>query len=80
MARKTQQRTLRQPEITIIGEGATERFYFTNLRRLKGYRYTCKPRNFTEQSLVEMQKQVDRVQNVGGCYALKLLSSHLIAV
>ena len=61
MARKTQQRSLRQPEITIIGEGATERFYFTNLRRLKGYRYTCKPRNFTEQSLDEIQKQVDRV-------------------
>ena len=61
MARKTQQRSLRQPEITIIGEGATERFYFTNLRRLKGYRYTCKPRNFTEQSLDEILKQVDRV-------------------
>ena len=61
MARKTQQRSLRQPEITIIGEGATERIYFTNLRRLKGYRYTCKPRNFTEQSLDEIQKQVDRV-------------------
>ena len=61
MARKTQQRSLRQPEITIIGEGATERFYFTHLRRLKGYRYTCKPRNFTEQSLDEIQKQVDRV-------------------
>ena len=61
MARKTQQRSLKQPEITIIGEGATERFYFTNLRRLKGYRYTCKPRNFTEQSLDEIQKQVDRV-------------------
>ncbi len=63
MARKTQQRALRQPEITIIGEGATERFYFTNLRRLKGFRYICKPRNFTEQSLVEMQKQVDRAIN-----------------
>ena len=58
MARKTQQRSLRQPEITIIGEGATERFYFTNLRRLKGYRYTCKPRNFTKQSLDEIRKQV----------------------
>ena len=61
MARKTQQRSLKQPEITIIGEGATERFYFTNRRRRKGYRYTCKPRNFTEQSLGEIQKQVDRV-------------------
>ena len=58
MARKTQQRSLRQPEITIIGEGATERFYFTNLRRLKGYRYTCKPRNFTEQSLDEIQRSI----------------------
>ncbi len=58
MARKTQQRSLKQPEITIIGEGATERFYFTNLRRLKGYRYTCKPRIFTEQSLDEIRKQV----------------------
>lgn len=61
MARKIKDRFLKQPNITIIGEGLTERYYFTHLRRLKGYRYTCKPRNFIEQSLDEMQKQIDRV-------------------
>jgi hypothetical protein len=59
MARK--ERTLKAPQITIIGEGVTERCYFTNLKRLQGYRYTCKPRNFARHSLEEMQKQIDQV-------------------
>jgi hypothetical protein len=59
MARK--ERTIKNPQITIIGEGLTERCYFTNLKKLQGYRYTCKPRNFAQQSLEEMQKLVDRV-------------------
>ena len=57
MARK--ERTIKSPQITIIGEGLTERLYFTHLRRLKNYRYTCKPRNFARQSLEEMEKLVD---------------------
>ena len=61
MARKTKERAMQSPGITIIGEGLTERYYFTHLKRLKGYRYTCKPRNFTEQSIEEIQKQVERV-------------------
>mgnify|MGYP000205209928 CR=1 FL=1 len=61
MARKIKERKLKAPTITIIGEGATERFYFTHLKRLKGYNYMCKPRNFTEQSLEEMQRHVERV-------------------
>lgn len=61
MARRIKERSLKSPTITIIGEGLTERMYFTHLKRLKGYRYTCKPRNFSEQSLEEMQKQVNRV-------------------
>lgn len=52
---------LKSPTITIIGEGATERFYFTHLKRLNGYNYICKPRYFTEQSLEEMQRQIERV-------------------
>jgi hypothetical protein len=59
MARK--ERTLRTPQITIIGEGVTERCYFTNLKRLQGYRYTCKPRNFAHHSLEEMQRLIDQV-------------------
>lgn len=61
MARKIKERKLKNPTITIIGEGATERFYFTHLKRLHGYNYMCKPRNFTEQTLDEMQKQIERV-------------------
>lgn len=61
MARRIKQRELKNPTITIIGEGATERYYFTHLKRLRGYNYVCKPRNFTEQTFDEMQKQIDRV-------------------
>lgn len=61
MARRIKERKLKNPTITIIGEGATERYYFTHLKRLRGYNYVCKPRNFTEQTFDEMQKQIDRV-------------------
>jgi hypothetical protein len=59
MARR--EKIIKSPQITIIGEGLTERCYFTNLKKLQNYRYTCKPRNFAQQSLEEMQKLVDRV-------------------
>lgn len=61
MARRIKERKLKNPTITIIGEGATERYYFTHLKRLCGYSYVCKPRNFTEQTFDEMQKQIERV-------------------
>ena len=61
MARKIKDRNIKSPGITIIGEGLTERMYFTHLKRLRGYRYTCKPRNFTEQTIEEIQKQVEKV-------------------
>lgn len=61
MARKIKQRNLKPPTITIIGEGATEKFYFTHLKRLNGYNYICKPRNFTDQSLEEIDRQIERV-------------------
>ena len=61
MARRIKERKLKNPAITIIGEGATERFYFTHLKRLNGYNYVCKPRNFTEQNIDDIQRQVERV-------------------
>ena len=61
MARKIKERKLKNPTITIIGEGATERYYFTHLKRLCGYNYVCKPRNFMEQTFDEMWKQIERV-------------------
>lgn len=59
MARK--ERYIKSPQITIIGEGLTERFYFTHLKKLQGYRYICKPHTFARQSITEMQKMVDGV-------------------
>ena len=61
MARRIKERKLKNPTITIIGEGATERYYFTHLKRLRGYNYVCKLRNFMEQTFDEMQKQIERV-------------------
>ena len=61
MARKIKERKLKNPSITIIGEGLTERCYFKHLKSLKGYRYTCKPRNFSQQSVNDLQKQIDKV-------------------
>ncbi len=61
MARKIKERQLKNPTITIIGEGATERFYFTHLKQLKGYNYVCKPRNFADQNIDDIQRQVERV-------------------
>ncbi len=61
MARRIKERKLKNPAITIIGEGATERFYFTHLKRLNGYNYICKPRNFAEQNIDDIQRQVERV-------------------
>lgn len=60
MARKIKERKLKNQAITIIGEGATERFYFTHLKSLKGYNYVCKPRNFTEQNIDDIQRQVEK--------------------
>lgn len=46
---------MRRPKITVIGEGLTERWYFNHLRSVKGFKYDCKPRFFSEQSYSEME-------------------------
>lgn len=61
MARRIKERKLKSRNITIIGEGLTERGYFKHLKSLKGYRYTCKPRNFSQQSIDDLQKQIGKV-------------------
>ena len=61
MARKIKERAIKSPRITIIGEGMTERCYFTHLRKLNDYRYVCKPMNFVSQTIGEIQKLVEKV-------------------
>ncbi|MCD8385349.1 MAG: RloB family protein [Bacteroidales bacterium] len=67
MARKKDSnRDIRNPEVVIIGEGMTERFYFQHLKRLKGFRYMCKPRYFTQQTITDLDRQIGRVLSDGG--------------
>ena len=66
MARQRKERSLRRERITIIGEGLTERWYFTHLRSIKGFKYDCKPRYFSEQSYAEMGKLIEDVLAQGG--------------
>lgn len=66
MARVKHERELKQSRITVIGEGLTERWYFSHMRNIMGYRYDCKPRFFTHQSFEEMKKLIDLVLRDGG--------------
>lgn len=59
MSRKVSKKEFRTPVLSIIGEGLTERYYFSTLRKLCGYKYNCKPRNFTEQDYKGLQRLVD---------------------
>lgn len=66
MARGRRERELKRSRITVIGEGLTERWYFEHLRSLKGFRYDCKPRFFSQQSYAEMGKLIESVLQSGG--------------
>ena len=66
MARGRKEREIKRSRITVIGEGLTEKWYFEHLRSIKGFRYDCKPRFFTQQSYSEMSKLIDWVLENGG--------------
>ena len=66
MARGRRERELRRSRITVLGEGLTERWYFEHLRHVKGFRYDCKPRFFSQQSYAEMGKLIEQVLQNGG--------------
>ena len=66
MARGRKEREIKRSRITVVGEGLTEKWYFEHLRSIKGFRYDCKPRFFTQQSYSEMSKLIDWVLENGG--------------
>lgn len=66
MPRKITPRELRQPRITVIGEGLTEREYFRQLRSIYNFRYDCKPSYFQKASLDDMADLIDRIIEQGG--------------
>lgn len=47
--------------ITLIGEGITEQFYFKHIKNLLGYRFILKPYFFETTSFKEMDKKINDV-------------------
>jgi len=45
----------------IIGEGITEQYYFTHLKRLKNYKCVIKPRFFGKTDIAQINKQVEKL-------------------
>ena len=54
--RKSRKNTATRQVIHIVGEGLTELFYFSHLKKILGYRYSISPRLFENNG-------VDRIEN-----------------
>lgn len=66
MARKRENRQMREPFPTVIGAGLTEKWYFRHLKDLCGYKMEVKPKYFGSDTAYDMQKMVDNVLAMGG--------------
>lgn len=44
--------------IHIVGEGLTELFYFSHIKKLLGYRYSISPRLFENNSIEKIEKKI----------------------
>lgn len=49
--------------IHIVGEGLTELFYFSHLKKLLGYRYSISPRLFENNSIEKIEKKIRELLN-----------------
>lgn len=47
--------------IYIVGEGITEQYYFTHIKKLFGFHCTIKPRFFGNTSIAEMKKKIEEL-------------------
>ena len=56
--RKVRKHTATRKVIHIVGEGMTELFYFSHLKKLLGYRYSISPRLFENNSIEKIEKRI----------------------
>lgn len=56
--RKVKRKIATRQVIHIIGEGLTELFYFSHLKKLQGYKYTISPRLFENNSIEKIDKKI----------------------
>jgi len=50
-----------KPGIYIVGEGITEQYYFSHIKRLFGFQCTIKPRFFGNTSISELKKKIEEL-------------------
>lgn len=50
-----------KPGIYIVGEGITEQYYFSHIKKLLGVHCTIKPRFFGNTSIAEMRKKIEEL-------------------
>ena len=61
--RKVKKNIATRKVIHIVGEGQTELFYFSHLKRLLGYRYSISPRLFENNSIEKIEKKIKELLN-----------------
>lgn len=66
MSRKVSNRQQRNVIPTVIGAGITERWYFSHLQNIMGFRMKIRPRFFGTESLVAIDKRVSEILRDGG--------------
>jgi hypothetical protein len=66
MSRTIGKKSQKSPNITLIGEGITEQYYFKHIRALYNYRYTLRPYFFGTTSLQDMDRKISEVIDGGG--------------
>ena len=55
---KSKKNTATRQIIHIVGEGLTELFYFSHLKKILGYRYSISPRLFENNSIEKIEKKI----------------------
>lgn len=59
----------------VLGEGITEQWYLTHLKRYKDYRYSVKPSLFADISLEKAERFIDELLD-GGCDHITFLTDY----
>ncbi|MCD8203021.1 MAG: RloB family protein [Prevotella sp.] len=57
--RKSSKNVSTRQVIYIVGEGLTELYYFSHLKKLLGYRYSISPRFFDNNSIEKIEKKLN---------------------
>ena len=61
MARRQNNRPLRQGKYVIVGAGLTERYYFTHLKRLISLPVDIRPRMFGRENITALTKRIEEI-------------------